>query len=80
MKITDLCLQQTYAYSYIKVSVGTTQVHYTEVPVGTTELICLFRSPVGVTELTHIQKYPYVLQIRTIHHHFLLFILQVIII
>ena len=54
----------TYAYSYIKVPVGTTQVHYTEVPVGTTGLILilqdlyLFGSPVGVTELTRIQKYP----------------------
>ena len=49
---------------YIKVPVGTMQVHYTEVPVGTTGLILilqdlyLFGSPVEVTELTHIQKYP----------------------
>ena len=35
MLTTDLYLQRTYAYSYIKVPVGTTQVHYTEVPVGT---------------------------------------------
>ena len=52
------------AYSYIKVPVGTTQVHYTEVPVGTTGLILilqdlyLFESPIGVTELTRIQEYP----------------------
>ena len=52
------------AYSYTKVLVGTTQIHYTEVPVGTTGLILilhdlyLFGSPVGVTELIRIQKYP----------------------
>ena len=44
MLITDLCLQRTYAYSYIKVLVGTTQVHYTEVPVGTTGLILYYRT------------------------------------
>ena len=50
------------AYSYIKVLVGTTQVHYTEVPVGTTGLILilqdlyLFGSPVGVTELSLMQN------------------------
>ena len=44
MPTTDLCLQRTYAYSYIKVPVGTTQVHYTEVPVGTTGLILYYRT------------------------------------
>ena len=44
MLITDLYLRQTYAYSYIKVPVGTTLVHYTEVPVGTTGLIFYYRT------------------------------------
>ena len=44
IQIMDLCLQRTYAYSYIKVPVGTTQVHYTEVPVGTTGLILYYRT------------------------------------
>ena len=44
MPTTDLCLQRTYAYSYIKVPVGTTHVHYTEVPVGTTGLILYYRT------------------------------------
>ena len=50
------------AYSYIKVPIYTTQVHYTEVPVGTTRLILilqdlyLFGSPVGVTELSLMQN------------------------
>ena len=44
MLTTDLCLQRTYAYFYIKVPVGTTQVHYTEVPVGTTGLILYYRT------------------------------------
>ena len=44
MPTTDLFLQRTYAYSYIKVPVGTTQVHYMEVPVGTTGLILYYRT------------------------------------
>ena len=44
MPTTDLFLKRTYAYSYIKVPVGTTQVHYTEVPVGTTGLILYYRT------------------------------------
>ena len=44
MPTTDLCLQWSYAYSYIKVPVGTTQVHYMEVPVGTTRLILYYRT------------------------------------
>ena len=44
MLTTDLCFQRTYTYSYIKVHVGTTQVHYTEVPVGTTGLILYYRT------------------------------------
>ena len=50
MPTTDLCLQRTYAYSYIKVPVGTTHVHYTEVPVGTTH-VHYTEVPVGTTGL-----------------------------
>ena len=32
------------AYSCTKVSVGTTQIHYTEVPVGTTGLILILQN------------------------------------
>ena len=76
MPTTDVCLQWTYDYSYIKVPVSTTQVHYTEVPVGTTGLILYYRTYIfiqvsrRITELTHIQKYSYVLQIRMIHLFF----------
>ena len=45
------------AYSYTKVLVGTTQIHYTKVPVCIIGLIlitdlCSFGTPVGVTELS----------------------------
>ena len=44
MPTTDLYLQRTFAYSYIKVPVGTTHVHYTEVSVGTIGLILYYRT------------------------------------
>ena len=50
------------AYSYTKVPVSTTQIHYTEVPVAATGLILilqdlyLFMSPVGVTKLSLMQN------------------------
>ena len=48
-------------FSCIKVPVGTTeQIHYTEVPVGTTGLILIFIDTgvsVGTTEIYQIQEY-----------------------
>ena len=67
------------------------QIHYTEVPVGTTGLILnlqklyLFsdtRVPVGTTELNRIQEYPWVLQdrYRGTFRSLLLFFIQCLII